>query len=60
MNHIIQYLTITLHLSKDVGNKEICAWHFDARDGNKGDRNFLQECKSSDRFVCAACKFNSN
>lgn len=37
MNHIIQYLTVTLHLSKDVGNREICAWHFDVRDGNIGD-----------------------
>lgn len=44
MNHIIQYLTITLHLSKDVGNREICAWHFDVHDGNVVDRNILQEC----------------
>lgn len=41
MNPIIQYLTITLHLSKDVGNREICAWH---SDGNTGVGNFLQEC----------------
>lgn len=44
MNHIIQYLTITLHLSKDVGNREIHAWHFDVHDGNIVGINFLPEC----------------
>lgn len=60
MNPIIQYLTITLHLSKDVGNREICAWHFDVHDGNKEFEIFFKSVRAHiDLFMCTACKFNS-
>lgn len=40
MNHIIQSLTSALHLSRDDGNREICAGRFDGPDGNIVDRCF--------------------
>lgn len=39
-NMIIQYLTVALHLSRDDGNREMCAGHFDGHDGNIVDRCF--------------------